>query len=173
MAVGTIQPIKNYPVLPEVLVKLRQQSGQNYQLVIVGKKGWGYPSLAEEIKRAGLTENQDIVVTDYVSEAEKYSLMKQSKALVMPSFYEGFGIPIVEAQALGVPVVVSNTSSMPEVAGERQLTADPQNAESWVKALNELETQRGDLIDQGKKNIERFRWHNIAKQWLDLYRSLV
>lgn len=173
VAVGTIQPIKNYPILPEVLVKLRQQSGQNYQLVIIGKKGWGYPALAEAIKRAGLIENQDIIVTDYVSEAEKYSLIKQSKVLVMPSLYEGFGIPIVEAQALGVPALVSNISSMPEVAGTGQLTAAPQNVDSWVRGLIELEAQRPNLIDQGKKNIERFRWSNIAKQWLELYRSLV
>lgn len=172
-AVGTIQPVKNYPILPEVLLKLRQQSRKNYQLVIIGKKGWGYQALAEAIKKAGLIENQDIVVTDYVSEAEKYSLMKHANVLVMPSFYEGFGIPIVEAQALGVPVLVSNTSSMPEVAGTGQLTADPRDSDSWVKGLVELEAQRPNLIDQGKKNIERFRWNNIAKQWLKLYRSLV
>jgi len=173
VAIGTIQPVKNYPILTEVLVKLRQESGQQYQLVIVGKKGWGYSALAEAIKSAGLIENQDIIVTDYVTEMEKLSLIKGATTLVMPSLYEGFGIPIVEAQALGVPVLVSNTSSMPEVAGEGQLTADPHNAESWVKSLIEVQSQRSRLIDLGKKNIERFRWNNIAKQWLELYRSLV
>lgn len=112
--VGTLQPRKNIETLIEALASI-VHSSQNLQLVIAGKKGWLYDSIFAKVKDLKLEDK--VVFTDYVSDNDVPALISGAKAYILPSLWEGFGIPVVEAQACGVPVVVSNVSSLPEVIG--------------------------------------------------------
>ncbi|MBI2012389.1 glycosyltransferase family 4 protein, partial [Candidatus Curtissbacteria bacterium] len=128
--VGTLQPRKNLERLIEAFHQIIRQSGHqairknspdnpttrqpdNLKLVIAGKRGWLYDSIFEKVKSLGLS--QKVIFTDYVPDDDLPALIGGAKAYVLPSLWEGFGIPVIEAQACGMPVVVSNTSSLPEI----------------------------------------------------------
>lgn len=170
--VGTIQPIKNIPFLITVFARLRKELELDYQLVIIGKKGWDYDNVVKALANEGLTEGKEVIITDYVSDDEKWSLVKSSHALLFPSLYEGFGIPPIEAQELGVPVLSSNSSSLPDVIGEGGVFCSPTKAEEWVAGYKQLQADRVELVKRGKTNAKRFYWEDIAKQWIKLYQSL-
>jgi len=119
--VGMIEPRKNLDKLVMAFDKLRKEYGK-YQLVIAGPKGWHYDSLFRLI--ATLEFKDKILFTGYINDDEKAILMKNAKIFVYPSLYEGFGLPVVEAMALGVPTITSNISSMPEIAGDAAVLID-------------------------------------------------
>ncbi len=171
-SMGTIQPIKNYPFLVSVFAALKREYNLPHQLVLIGKKGWDYPAVKARLQETGLVEGQDVIITDYVTDDEKWALMQSSEAFFFPSLYEGFGIPPIEAQYLGVPVLSSDTSSLPWVVGDGGLLCSPTDINSWLTAYGELDKKRTDLIAQGRKNVARFDWQTIAKEWLDLYESI-
>ncbi len=171
-SVGTIQPVKNYPFLIDVFVALRRKYRLDHQLVIIGKKGWDYPAVAAKIKTHSLKEGRDVIITDYVSDAEKWSLMAKSEAFFFPSRYEGFGIPPIEAQSLGVPALVANNSSLPEVVGAGGVLCQTDNVASWLAGFAKARQGRAALIAAGKSNVTRFDWDRIAEQWLEVYRHL-
>jgi glycosyltransferase involved in cell wall biosynthesis len=111
-----------------------------------------------------------IVITGYVSDKEKSALMRNARALVFPSLHEGFGFPVIEAQSVGVPVACSNTSSLPEVAGEGALLFDPLDADAIAQSLERVmtdESLRASLIRQGAQNVSRFSWQRCASIILD------
>jgi glycosyltransferase involved in cell wall biosynthesis len=116
-----------------------------------------------------------IVFTNYVSEQEKWALLENAELFILPSFYEGFGIPIIEAQAVGCPVITSNISSMPEVAGQAALLVDPNNIEKIAEAMYKIISDnqlRKDLVDKGYANAKRFSWSGCARQTLEILTSL-
>ena len=167
--VGTLQPRKNLESLIEAFKKLTLNSSlitHHLQLVIAGKKGWLYDSIFEKVKDLNLSER--IRFTDYVPNTDLPPLIYGAKAYVLPSLWEGFGIPVVEAQACGVPVVVSNVSSLPEVIGDSGILVDPEKVDSIadgiMKALSE-ET-RIILVKKGLENVKRFSWEKCAKETL-------
>ena len=169
--VGTLQPRKNLESLIEAFKKLTLNSSlitHHLQLVIVGKKGWLYDSIFEKVKDLNLSER--IRFTDYVPNTDLPPLIYGAKAYVLPSLWEGFGIPVVEAQACGVPVVVSNVSSLPEVIGDSGILVDPEKVDSIadgiMKALSE-ET-RIILVKKGLENVKRFSWEKCAKETLEV-----
>lgn len=170
---GTIQPIKNYPFLLDVFARLRQEFNLQHQLVIIGKKGWDYDAVKQKLVEHKFEEGKEVIITGYVSDDEKWSLMQDSEAFLFPSLYEGFGIPPLEAQALGVPLISANNSSLPEVVGDGGVLASATEVDSWLVAYNELQDKKQAIVKAGKKNIERFFWDKIAKEWLDLYRTTV
>lgn len=170
--VATLQPIKNIPFLIDIFVALRREFNVNYQLVIIGKKSWDYDNVVKRLVDHHLTEGKEVIITDYVSEDEKLSLMHESEVFLFPSLYEGFGIPPIEAQAIGVPVIASDVSSLPDVVGDGGILCSPNNTNDWVKAYERLQKERSQLITRGQQNIKRFYWDTIAKQWLDVYTNL-
>lgn len=171
--VGTIQPIKNFPFLVDVFVALKKAHNlKDHQLVIIGKKGWDYDAVAKKLAEHNLSEGKEVIITDYVTEDEKWCLMHDSEAFLFPSLYEGFGIPPIEAQYIGVPVISSNTSSLPDVVGEGGLLCSPTQVKDWVSACETLAKNRAKLIEDGKQNVTRFYWDKIADQWVELYRSV-
>lgn len=172
VTVGTIQPVKNIPFLISVLARLVKDEGTKRQLVIIGKKGWGYPEVQTKLKELGLIEGRDVVITDYLTDEEKWSLIAGAQAFLFPSKYEGFGIPPLEAQSLGVPVIASNTSSIPWVLGKGAIFAPPDKIEPWLSALPTLERKRQELIKIGRENAKRFDWQEIARQWLAVYQEV-
>ena len=117
-----------------------------------------------------------ILVLDFVSDADLAYLYEQAQCLVLPSLYEGFGIPVVEALAHGCLVVVSNTSSLPEVAGDAGIYINPENvddiARGTCEALQLKPEQRRDLIQRGQEQIKKFSWEKCAKKTLEVLNSM-
>jgi len=166
--VGTIQPRKNLEVLVDAFNKF-VQINKNYKLVIVGKKGWLYKSIFEKVKKMNLEKK--IIFTDHVSDEKLVTFYKNAFCLVIPSLYEGFGIPLLEAMSYGCPTVVSMNSSLPEIGGEASLYFDPKNSSDLLEKLIYLKNNdqsRKELISKGKKRIKNFSWKKCAKETLDI-----
>ena len=138
-------------------------------MVIAGRKGWLYEDIFRRVKE--LRTESRIVFTDYVSEEDKSPLIASAACFILPSLYEGFGIPVLEAMALGVPVAISNVSSLPEVGGQAAFYFDPEKPESiaetlaGVLKLNPREKEK--TIGAGKVQAEKFTWEKCAKKILD------
>ena len=110
---------------------------------------------------------KDIILKDYISEKEKDELYKNADLFVLPSFYEGFGLPILEAMSYGVPVVCSNNSSLPEVTGDAGLFFDPNNIQEIAEAINKIfndDDLRNKMIEKGFENVERFSWEKCVRE---------
>ncbi len=171
--IGNWRPRKNLPGLIKAFKIFRKKTNLDFLLVVGGRKDRRFLDLEKDIN-----ENQlegMVILTDALSREEVSALYKKAKALTFPSFYEGFGLPILEAQSLGVPVLTSNTSSLPEVAGDSALCVNPCDIEDIAKGMIKIafdEKLREDLIKKGFENIKRFSWERSAKQLLDLLRNL-
>lgn len=143
-------------------------NGLPHKLVLAGGDGFGAEKLKKQIEKSRFST--DIVLKGYVSEEEKAALLRNASAFVFPSFYEGFGLPILEAQAAGVPVLTSNLSSMPEVAGEGgALLVDPKKVEEIAEKMYKIvsdENLRKKLVAEGLKNVGRFSWKKCAEETL-------
>lgn len=166
LAVGTLKPNKNYPFLIKAFSTfLKSDSPQslNYQLVIAGKKGWLFGEIEIVLKKLGLTH--EVIFTDYISEEEKWALYKGAISLVIPSTYEGFGIPAIESQIVGTPVIASNIPPLKEVLKDSALYIDPQNLNSLVAAFQKIldKDLRLKLIIKGKKQSAIFSWKKSAR----------
>lgn len=168
ICVGTLQPRKN-------LVRLMQAFSQTIrvfpkiQLVLVGKKGWLYEEIFAAVKRLGLEKR--VIFTGFASDEEELELMVSAQALVLPSLFEGFGIPVVEAMACGVPVVVSQVSSLPELAGKSGVyIKNPQSvkeiSEALVKVLELPQGKKQALVAKGLEQVKQFSWEECGKQTL-------
>ncbi len=142
--VGTLQPRKNLARLVEAFAKLLESSDQasssKLQLVLAGQKGWLADDLLGQVRKLGLGER--VVLTGYVPDADLPALLSGALAFVFPSLYEGFGLPVLEAMACGTPVVCSNTSSLPEVAGMPRCMVDPLDTEALAEALSRIAEDR-------------------------------
>lgn len=165
---GTLQPRKNISRLIEAFSRL---SNSQLKLVICGKKGWLYDQIFDLVERLNLKNR--VLFIGYAPDEDLPGLIKASRAFVLPSLYEGFGMPVVEAQAVGVPVVVSKSSSLPEVAGESAIFIDnPEDVDSIKIALEKVlsltSKQRDLIVKEGKENSKRFDWKNSAKMLLNI-----
>ncbi|MBI5452665.1 glycosyltransferase, partial [Candidatus Gottesmanbacteria bacterium] len=132
-----------------------------------GRGGWMQENFKFQISNFKL-EN-DVIVTSYVPEDDLPYLMDGAKTLVLPSLYEGFGIPAIEAMACGVPVVVSNVSSLPEIVGDAGILVDPYDVESIMNGLKEAcynNSRREELIDRGLDQVKKFSWESSAAKIL-------
>ncbi len=130
---GTLEPRKNITTLIESYAQLRSIYGRQEKLVLAGSKGWLYNAIFERVKKLGL--EADVLFPGFVAESEHALWYAAASAFVYPSQYEGFGIPVAEALASGIPVVTSNVSSLPEAGLGIALTVDPQDVEALAKAL--------------------------------------
>jgi glycosyltransferase involved in cell wall biosynthesis len=137
------------------------------QLVLAGRRGWLFDELSGEVGRLELASR--VVFPGYVDEADLPALYGGSLALVYPSLYEGFGMPVLEAQSCGVPVMTSNNSSLPEIAGDSALLVDPHDVDAIAAAMYRLLTDEGlrkELIRRGFANVQRFAWEKCARETL-------
>jgi glycosyltransferase involved in cell wall biosynthesis len=177
LSVGTLQPRKNYVQLIRAFARLRPLVAQeqaieiaNLKLVIAGAKGWLYDEVFAEIKQQGLEES--VILPGFVDDEDLPALYSAAMVFAYPSLYEGFGLPVLEAMACGTPVVTSNVSSLPEVAGEAALAVTPTNLAALSGALlNALadETLRVRLISRGYMQASQFTWESSARQLLTVY----
>jgi len=163
-----LKPSKNIEGLIEAFAKTKGKKG-GVKLVIAGKKGWLFENIFKKVEELGL--EKDVIFTDYIHELDKHGLIKGAKAFVLPSFWEGFGMDVINALACGTPVVVSKVASLPEVAGDAGIYVDPDSVESITKALIKVlsmpQTEYNMLIKAGLKQAKRFSWEKSAEKTLE------
>lgn len=169
--IGTIEPRKNISTLLLAYSRLANE-GLQYCLVIVGKKGWHYDDIFTLVTNLGLSDK--VIFTGFVDEVEKPAFLAGAKIFIYPSIYEGFGIPVLEALACGVPTITSNISSMPEVAGDAALLIDPTNADELYNALCRLifdDKLRADLKNKAIHQANKFNWRETARKTSVVYKG--
>ena len=170
--IGRLEKRKNLVNLIKAfeLFKKRHTSHvTRHTLTIVGKKGFGFKEIRLAINQSPYKD--DIILKDYVSEEEKEELYQKAGLFVMVSLYEGFGLPILEAMSHGVPVICSNVSSLPEVAGKAGLLVDPDNIEEIAEAFRKIickEDLKNDMIKKGFENVKRFNWEKCVRETMDV-----
>ena len=170
--VGRMFHYKNVPVLLETFSKI-QDSFPDLHLVLVGRPALGSAEIGVAIQRLGI--GGKVLRLGFVAPEDLPAIYHQATVFVFPSLYEGFGLPVLEAMAAGVPVVCSNTSSIPEVAGEAALLANPHDPTSFAKAIRKLLTDQ-ELYNlfsvRGKKRVARFSWVRAARDTLAVYEAI-
>jgi glycosyltransferase involved in cell wall biosynthesis len=173
LAVGSLQPRKNLVRLIRAYARLRgEREDFSPQLVIVGRKLWLASEIFDEVKRQRWAD--DVILTGYVSDADLPALYRAARAFVYPSLFEGFGLPPLEAMACGTPVVTSDVSSLPEVAGDAALLIDPKDERALADALVEIvnnEGLRAELREKGIVQAKKFTWREAAEKTLSLYQE--
>jgi len=157
--IGTLQPRKNIQGIVNAFAQWQQQVGDRQTgLVLAGGKGW----LFDETWLAGA---ENVRMLGYIDEEDKGALLSQALALVFPSFYEGFGFPVVEAMICGTPVIASKTSSLPELVGEAGLLVDPRDTAAISAAMQRYNSDsnlRESMIHKGKRQAATFTWGRAA-----------
>ena len=162
--VGRIEERKNVRKIVEAFEFFKTKTHSTHQLVLVGKPGYGYKQIKKQILSSRYKD--DIIERGYVDQDEKWRLLRQAQVFVFPSLYEGFGLPVLEAQLVGTPVITSNSSSLPEIAGEGALFVDPLATRKLARAMATLvsdEAKRADIIDKATRNVGRFSWAQCAR----------
>lgn len=166
--VGTLQPRKNLMGLLNAIAALIEQ-GRDVHLVIAGKKGWLYEPLFAHVQQLGLEERVHFI--GYVPQEDLPALLSEARVFVLPSFYEGFGLPVLEAMACGTPVVCSNASSLPEVAGDAAILVNPHDIAELAQALGRIlddDELHHQLVQQGLCQVRHFSWEKCAQQTLQV-----
>ncbi len=165
--VGTIQPRKNLVRLAQAYAGLVRSHAVPWDLVIAGGKGWLSDELVQAIENLALPDR--IHLPGYVPEDQLPALLKEALLFCFISLYEGFGLPILEAQAAGIPVMTANNSSLPEVAGDAAILVDPTDVDAIAEAMLRLSSDdalRQQLIAAGHVNVARFSWQKAARETL-------
>lgn len=165
---GSVQPRKNLQRLIEAFAKL----DPSLKLVIAGGDGWLSSKIYSESERLGIKDR--VLFLGRINDSMAISLYSSAIALTFPSLFEGFGLPILEAFALNCPVLTSNISSMPEVAGDAAVLVDPYSVESITQGLKKVmdETVSRKLVSLGKEQLKKFSWEKSAKQTLEVLKSV-
>jgi glycosyltransferase involved in cell wall biosynthesis len=168
--VGAIQKRKNIARLVEAFERLAPP----WQLVLAGSHGYGAGEILARIEKSRARDR--IRVTGYVSPEELAGWYARAAVFAFPSLDEGFGMPLLEAMAAGVPVIASNRSALPEVAGDAALLVDPEDSEALGQALGELSVN-GDLCRElarrGIARAQTFTWEKAVRETWDVYRTLL
>ncbi|MBU0597363.1 glycosyltransferase family 4 protein [Patescibacteria group bacterium] len=173
--VGTLEPRKNVQNIIRAYKKLidGKQGFQKYQLVLAGSKGYKNEQVFNEIKTLKLAKQVKYI--GYITHNQKMDLLRKATCFIFPSSYEGFGLPVVEAMALGTPVITSNVSSLPEVASQAALLVDPEKELDIAKALKRLLSNKALQESLKKKGLQRakeFTWEKCAKETIKVYESM-
>ena len=164
LSVATLEPRKN---LKRIIKGFGLLKKKDLSLVIAGKSGWD-----KEISQWGLkNKDQRIIFTGYISQEDKLALYSGATCFVFPSLYEGFGLPILEAMKCGCPVVTSNVSSMPEVAGKAGILVDPLNVKNIAEGINQAIKDKKELINKGFEQVKKFSWEKTARETLKVYQE--
>lgn len=173
--VGTLEPRKNLTALLDAYQIFRKMSRKHEKigLVAAGMKGWLYEETMSRIRE--MPPEMAPLLTEYVEDGDLPFLYSAARMAVVPSFYEGFGLPCLEAMACGTPLVCSNTSSLPEVVGDAALKVSPDNPEEMAKAMAELAANRelaGEHVRRGRERACQFTWRRCAEETYRVYESV-
>jgi len=167
--VGRFDPYKNVPLLVEAFADARERIERPVTLQIIGAEDPRYPEALQVAKQRGV--NEFIDWTHYVSDEELLNAYQSARVLVLPSDYEGFGMPVLEAMACGTPAICARSSSLPEVAGEAGLFFEPGNREQLTDLLVQVFDQGGPSVAQLTDQASKFTWDRAARHTLEVYRS--
>jgi alpha-1,3-rhamnosyl/mannosyltransferase len=172
--VGTLQPRKNVERIIQAHRQLPSSLRQERPLVIVGRNGWETENLLPNLEK--LESSGDGKWLRYVPRSDLFALLQSAGAMVFPSLYEGFGFPVLEGFASQIPVIASNTTSLPEVAGDAALLVDPLSSESIADAMRKVSedselAQR--LVQLGNERVKQFSWEKCANETLAVYRKVL
>jgi glycosyltransferase involved in cell wall biosynthesis len=169
LSVGTIEPRKNYDTLLDAWKRVRPELRKEFDLVIAGPRGWAPEHTFARVR-------SEAIYLGYVPEREMPGLFAGATVFLYPSLYEGFGFPVAQALAARVPVITSNTSSLPEVARDGAVLVDPTDTGALAEALERLldsPAERIKLAGYGRASAERFRWEKCAEQSLAFFRRVI
>lgn len=167
---STLKPSKNIEGLLEGFQKLNKGKTRNLKLVVAGRKGWLFENIFAKVKSLGLEKK--VIFTDFVQEQELPALMAGAEVFVLPSFWEGFGIPVIESMAIGTPVVVSNAGSLPEIVGNAGIIIDPYKPESIAKGIEQALTEKESLRAEGFKQAQKFDWLECGQKVIKVLESI-
>jgi len=168
--VGTLQPRKNISRLIEAFSKLEDK---DLDLVVIGKKGWQYEEILAAPKKYGVEDK--VKFLENIPDSELAIFYQHAICYVLPSLYEGFGLPVLEAMQHNCPVITSNISSLPEAGGDAALYVDPENVEDIAEKMRKLisdKTLREELIAKGKKQVQKFSWEKAAKETMEVLQDV-
>lgn len=176
---GTLEPVKNIVRLLEAFKIFKERNKKDkiagdYKLVIAGKRGWLAKEYRQIAKDLGLAK--DVIFTGYVIGDDLVPLFHNADFFIMPSLYEGFGTTVLEAFATGTPAIVSNVSSIPEIAGDAAELVNPidtQNIADAMIKLSRSEELKQAYREKGKRQLEKFNWEKCARETLEVYKSFV
>ena len=173
---STLKPSKNIEGLIDAYSLMKKKNGNNIpKLVIAGKKGWLYETIFEKVVKLGLKD--EVIFTGYVDEKDKPVLLANAKVFVSPSFWEGFGINVLEAMAMGTPVVASNTSSLPEIVGKAGIYVDPSDVDSICLGINKVLSMSDKEYNRLRRmeilQAEGFSWDKAARETLELFKKVL
>lgn len=172
--VGTLQPRKNLPRVLAAFQQLPEAVRKEHPLVIVGRDGWSNEALLPQLE--ALQQRGEGRWLSYLPQSEVLALLQSAGALVFASLYEGFGLPVIEAFAAQCPVIASNTTSLPEVAGDAAWAVDPTSVESISAAMMEVlepSDEREQKIQRGLLRAQQYSWQACAQQTLEVYRKVL
>jgi glycosyltransferase involved in cell wall biosynthesis len=175
LSVGSIQPRKNLARLVQAYASLRDKhtETESPKLVLVGKQGWLYDETLRALEETKVADS--VILTGYVPESDLPALYSGAICFVYPSYFEGFGLPPLEAMKCGTPVIVGNQTSLPEVVGDAGLTVDPFDVGSIAEAIEKLiydSVLRQELSVKGRSRAETFDWRKTAQQTLEIYQQV-
>lgn len=171
--VGTLEPRKNVPALIKTYHRLRQETAVDVPLVLAGRKGWLYDEIfatIDELKLRGHVHHLENLPDEEIA-----CLYTAAGVLALPSHYEGFGLPVLEAMHNGCPVICSNRGSLPEVGGSAALLLDPDDIDAWVEAIHRVLSDselRREMIAKGYPQAQGFTWRRTAEATLVIYRQV-
>ena len=175
--VGTLQPRKNIVRLIEafgkILSEFSNSKEKELELIIVGKKGWFYQDILNAPQKNNIEKN--VKFLDFVENEELPALYKEAVCFVLPSLYEGFGLPVLEAMQFGCPVLASNISSLPEAGADAAVYFDPYNVNDIadkLKKVIENEELRKEMREKGFRQIKKFSWEKAATETLDIIKKV-
>lgn len=171
---GNTDPKKNTPNVLKAFANFNENSELKYKLVMLD---YEENALMQVLNNIGHPEiRKDIVMTGYVPNTEMPAIINQCKVFLYPSLRESFGIPILEGMACGVPVITSNTSSMPEIAGDAGLLVNPYEPQEITEAIKQIladEKLRNSLCEKGIQQASKFSWRKMAENYLELYKEII
>jgi glycosyltransferase involved in cell wall biosynthesis len=170
LSVGVLEPRKNHRGLLEAYALLKRDGSKTFPLVLAGGKGWLMDDFKKEAESLGL--RQDIILPGYVDDEALQWLYRNCFAFLYPSYFEGFGLPVIEAMSLGAPVIASNTTSLPEVVGQAGMLVDPRSREEICQAMKKLRSDpefRNSLKEKTIARASQFSWHSAATSTLACY----
>jgi glycosyltransferase involved in cell wall biosynthesis len=169
---STLQPRKNVIGLIEAFAEMKRENPElPHKLVIVGKPGWKFGPILEKIE-----QHRDIVIyLNHISDSDRWPVYRKADLFVHPSFYEGFGMWLLEAFACGTPAAVSNISSLPEVGGDAALYFDPHNRNEIKNTMLKILTNpalAAELVARGRQRVQLYSWERCAKETMNVFKNV-
>ena len=171
---GTLEPRKNLVRLIQAYSIVKERHNNIPKLILAGRYGWKYEPIIQEVKDHKL--EKEILFLNYISNEDRVPLICEAAGFLFPSLYEGFGLPPLEAMACGVPVLVSNSSSLPEVVEDAAIKIDPLNVEEMANGIERLlfdNELRKTLIETGLQRASHFSWEKSANRLIEVYENTI